>query len=117
MALVAFVLATVAGAIETSGQTAVHSHHRYVEADGQITFRQFLRTDIADEGEAVAVLEVGLSDDVAFEPWSRGNGDAGRTAARNTATVKQGEDKLRARRKRRLSSVRCWCGPVPLCIP
>jgi hypothetical protein len=50
-------LTNVVGTIET----------RHIEVDGQIAFRQFLGTDIADEGEAVAELEVGLSDDVTLE--------------------------------------------------
>src|SRR3984885_4785891 len=74
MGLVAFVLAHVVGSIQA----------RNVKLDGQIAFRQFLRADIADESEAVTELEVGLSDDVAFEA----------RCSRNTevAAIAQSED-------------------------
>ena len=58
--LVALVLAEVIRTSEAWG----------IQLNGQVTLSQFLRTDIADEGEAVAVLEVGLSDNVAFESRS-----------------------------------------------
>ena len=76
MGLVALILANVIGS----------SKARSVELDSQIAFGQFLRTDVADEGEAVTVLEVSLSDDVAFE--SRGS--------RNTevAAIAQSKDQL-----------------------
>src|ERR1700684_3496407 len=60
-ALVALVLAVVMRTSKGWG----------IQLDGQVTLRQFLRTNVADEGEAVAVLEVGLSDDITLEPGSR----------------------------------------------
>ena len=74
MGLMAFVLSNVKGPVKTW----------YVEDDGQIAFRQFLRTDIADEGEAVAVLEVGLGDDITLKSW--------RSWSAVVASITQGED-------------------------
>jgi hypothetical protein len=74
--LVTLILASVIGSSKARG----------IQLDSQIAFSQFLRTDVADEGEAVAVLEVSLSDNVALE--SRGS--------RNTVVtaIAQSKDQL-----------------------
>ena len=59
-----------------------------IQLDSQVTFGQLLRTNVADESEAVAELEVGLSDDVAFE--ARGCRDS------EIATIADGEDQFLA---------------------
>ena len=86
MGLVALALAAVAGPIEANWGGR-YRYQRNIQADRQVTFRQFLRTDIADESEAVAVLEVGLSDDVALEASGGRDYYRRRAASRNTTTV------------------------------
>src|SRR5258708_17017594 len=85
--LVAFVLADDSSPVET----------RYIELDGYITFRQFLRTHIADEGECVTVLEVGNGDDIALE--ARCCGDS------KVSTIAKSEDQLLATRDTRAGSL------------
>ncbi len=57
-----------------------------VKLDSQVAFRSFCVLTVADECEAVTELEVGLSDDVAFESRSGRNTEV-------TATA-QSEDQL-----------------------
>src|ERR1700733_4913977 len=89
---------------------AVHEVPGLVKLQSQVARAEPLSTLVGDQGEAVAVLEVGLSDDVAFE--SRRSRDAVVT------TAAQGEDQFRTtghirssgRQRRRGASTRR--GPI-----
>src|SRR5215472_3557596 len=77
-----------------------------VKLDSEVTFRQFLRTDVADEGERMAVLEVGYCDDIALE--------ARCCRHSKVTTARQVKDELLARRhdlrgerRRSCASSRC----------
>ncbi len=82
MGLVPHILAEAGGIGGRSAETI----DWVIQADSQITFREFLRSDIADEGEAMAELEVRLSDDVAFE--------AGGSRDTEVSAIAQSEDQL-----------------------
>jgi hypothetical protein len=77
MALVALVLAELTCPVETWS----------VKAKRQITFAKPYRVLVGDGGEAVTVLEVGLSDDVALEARSRGNHDGWRSVRTRITTA------------------------------
>ena len=73
-------------AVLTAAAGQVLGTERCVETQSQVAFRQLLRADIADEGEAVTVLEVGSRNDVPFESRCRQNSVV--------TTIAQRKDKL-----------------------
>src|SRR5580658_5983319 len=102
VSLVAFVLASVSGPVETSWQQGVDRDHRDIQADCEVAFRTAgLSTHQTEVGKTVAILEVRLSDDVTFK--SRRCRDSVVTA---TAQI---EDQLRTGRHRRCGGLRGGC--------
>ena len=100
MGLVALVLADITGSSKAGR----------IQLDGQVALSQFLGPDIADEGEAVAVLEVGLGNDVAFK--SRSRPDAVVAAAAESEDELRTARNWRRRGERGRRSASAWGGSV-----
>src|SRR5579871_3932021 len=74
-----------------------------VKLDSEVTFRQFLRTHVADEGERMAVLEVGHCDDITRES-RRGRNSKVTTARQVKYELLARRHDLRSERRRSCAS-------------